>query len=136
MIKSQISLDLNCDQTILTNDNRFLQVIALEEKLQKMSSEKIVKARTHEDLKTVAEMFLYLTICPKTIQPWFRFYKDLFQIDSPDKIIIALNRLMQATNNPRNESFKTSAKKFLKIMFSMYPGRLPEKTASNIGKYF
>ena len=38
-------------------------------------SEQINYTLTNADLQTAAEMFLYLNTCPKTIEPWFEFYK-------------------------------------------------------------
>ena len=101
-------------------DNSLLsQVKALEQKLQTESSEEINDALTNEDLKTAAEMFLYLITCPNT--PWFRswssFYTDLFLTRSADKIILTLNRMMKTETSKDMDAkdAKVRAEKLLKM---------------------
>ena len=62
---------------------------------------------TADQLKSAAEMFIYLNICPGTFgsdslnymeqwfKSWFTFYQDLFKTQNPSHIIITLNRLMK-----------------------------------------
>ena len=56
---------------------------------------------TTEDLTTAAEMFIFLNICPPSdqanMQQWFtswsKFFKDMFETQSPEIILLTLNRL-------------------------------------------
>ena len=94
-VKSETSLEWDCfkDDTLLGGDAMLSQVKAVEQMLQIKSSEQNNEALKNEELQTAAEKFLYLTMCPNTIKSWLLFYKDLFQTQSPDQIILTLNRL-------------------------------------------
>ena len=46
---------------------------------------------TAEDLKAAAEKFIYLDFCP--LKSWYVFYKNLFSAESPNDIILTLNRM-------------------------------------------
>ena len=56
---------------------------------------------TTEDLTTAAEMFIFLNTCPPSdeanMQQWFtswsKFFKDMFETQSPEIILLTLNRL-------------------------------------------
>ena len=93
-VRAGTSLDLSCDAALLFSDAMMSQVKAVEQKLQIESSDQINDILTNEELKTAAEMFLYLTMCPNDVKPWIVFYKDLFLTQSPDQIILTLNRLI------------------------------------------
>ena len=93
------------------------------------SSEQINEALTNEDLRTAAEMFVYLTMCPNEIKPWLIFYKDLFQTQSPDQIILTLNRVIKQAK--KNKYFKTLAEILLKRILMMLSEREAENTTSN-----
>ena len=97
-VKSRTSLDLSCDENMpmLDDDGPLSQVKAVEKKLHIKSSEKIDETLTNEELQTAGEMFIYLTMCPYT-KPWIVFYKDLFLAQSPDQIILTLNRVMKGS---------------------------------------
>ena len=93
-LKSETSLDLSCNyKPTLIDDVKLSKVMAVEHMLQIQSSDQINETLTNEELQIAAEMFLYLTVCPDTIKPWIVFYRDLFQTQSPDQIILTLNRL-------------------------------------------
>ena len=132
-VKSGASLDLSCDMscvTMLSDDSMLSQVKAVEQMLQLESSDHINDTLTNKELKTAAEMFFYLIMCPNTIKPWILFYKDLFQTQSPYQIILSLNRVMKGPRTPTNEFFKTLARTLFKRILNRLPGREAEITAS------
>ena len=137
-VKSESPLDLSCDvyMSVLVGDIMLSQVKAVEQELQIESSAKINETYTNEELKMAGEMFLYLTMCPESIKPWLVFYKDLFQTQSPDQIILTLNRIMKGsvTATPNNEYFKQSVEMLLKRILSILPGRKTDNTESNIAR--
>ena len=119
-VKSGTSLDLSCNRdTILAQP--LDQVKAVEQMLQIESSEQINDTLTREELRTAGEMFLYLNMCPDKIKPWIGFYKDLFQTQSPDQIILTLNRLMKGSRTRTNEHLKELAEMLLKRILSFLP---------------
>ena len=63
-VKSETYIDLSCYTNLLSEESKLLQVKKVEEKLQQESSDQIIKNMTSEDLKTAAEMFIYLNMCP------------------------------------------------------------------------
>ena len=129
-VKSGTSLDLSCNgDTILAQP--LDQVKAVEQMLQIESSEQINDTLTREELRTAGEMFLYLNMCPDEIKPWIVFYKDLFQTQSPDQIILTLNRLMKGSRTQTNEHFKELAEMLLKRILSFLPRGKAENTTSN-----
>ena len=116
IVKSQQSLRLSCDsEDILLQDGGWLvQVEELEKMLQIESSEYINETLSNEELKTAAEMFLYLVACPsKLLKSWSSFYTDLFLTQPPDQIILTLNRMMK-TDTSHDKDAKVRAEKLLK----------------------
>ena len=81
---------------------------------------------TADQLKSAAEMFIYLNICPGTFgldssnymeqwfKSWFTFYHDLFKTQNPSQIILTLNRLMKNKSDRvmNQELFKKAATLF------------------------
>ena len=81
---------------------------------------------TADQLKSAAEMFIYLNICPGTFgldssnymeqwfKSWFTFYQDLFRTQTPSQIILTLNRLMKNKSDRvmNQELFKKAATLF------------------------
>ena len=131
-VKSGTSLDLSCNgDTILAADGPLDQVEAVEQMLQIESSEQINDTLTREELRTAGEKFLYLIMCPDKMKPWIVFYKDLFQTQSPDQIILTLNRLMKGSRTQTNEHFKELAEILLKRILSFLHRGKAEKTTSN-----
>ena len=78
------------------------------------SSDQINDTPTNEELKTAAEMFLYLNTCPDSswFKSWSLFYKDLFLTQPADKIILTLNRMVK-TETSDDKDGKLRAKKLL-----------------------
>ena len=132
-VRAGTSLDLNCGGNyILADDGPLDQVKAVEKMLQIESSEQINDTLTREELRTAGEMFLYLNLCPDKIAPWIVFYKDLFQTQSPDQIILTLNRLIKGSRTQTNEHFKELAEMLLKRILSFLHRGKAENTTSNI----
>ena len=77
------------------------KVPEIERQLKMKSSDIIYKNISTENLKTAAEMYIYLITCPGNdeLQDWFKlwstFYIDLFQNKSANQIILTLNRVMK-----------------------------------------
>ena len=67
---------------------------------------------TKECLTEAAKMFTYLNICAD--EAWLTFYNDLFQTQSPDKIILTLNRIMTRSNIIISEGVNTATGIYLK----------------------
>ena len=100
------------------------QVEAVENKLHLKSSDLIFENMTSENLETVAEMFIYLNMCPVTLtwqastdeqqwfKSWFILYHDLFKSKSLNHIILALNRVMKSYS-PKDKDGNNRNKKFL-----------------------
>ena len=133
--KWETPLDQSCDcgnffggcgiYTMMTGNASILfRVKAVEQILKIESSENLNDNLTNAELQTAAEMLLYLNMCPDTIKPWLLFYKDLFQSQSPDQIILTLNRLIKTSS--KTEHFGKIAETLYKRM-----KRLSEKTAKN-----
>ena len=78
------------------------------------------KNLTKIQLKLAAEMFLYLISCPNPIKPWLLFYSDLFEKQSPDEIILKLNRALKVKENiQQNDGIRKVTKKVLKKLLSL-----------------
>ena len=84
-------------------------VQAVEKELQIESSEKIFKNMTNSKLQEAAELFLYLNSCSEVITKWLIFYNDLFTKESPDQIVLTLNRVLKGDQKIQNRSFKNIA---------------------------
>ena len=130
------TLDQTCDYTYMLPYMLF-QVKAVEQKLQIESSEQIDESLTIGELKTAAEMFLYLNTCPDSswFKSWYSFYKDLFLTQSADQIILTLNRMMK-TETAQDKDGKRIARKLFQRAASLLSLQF-EKIGSLLrGKYF
>ena len=75
---------------------------AVEEELRVKSSDEIIEDITTDKLKNAADIFFDLNTSP-SINPnyetwaktWATFIQDLFENNSPNEIILTLNRLMK-----------------------------------------
>ena len=110
-IRSTTSYEKDCYHDGMNEENDKLQQVSIVEHVLKMQpNENIFEILTNNDLKTAAEMFMYLNTCPKLIKPWFVFYNDLFENRSPNQIILTLNRIMKVIPTPQNKYFIDIAK--------------------------
>ena len=112
------------------------QVKAVEQKLQIESSEQPDESLTIEELKTAAEMFLYLNTCPDSwFKSWYSFYKDLFLTQSADQIILTLNRILK-TETLQDWDGKRIAIKLFQRAASLLSLQFEEFGSLLRGKYF
>ena len=59
-------------------------------------------------LNSIGEMFIYLNYCSKDMDPWVLLSKDLFLKQSPDLIILTLNRIIKMFEKQKKDiSFAT-----------------------------
>ena len=77
-------------------------------------------------MEVPAMMYLYLNTCPGIYRPWFAFYKNLFETQSPNKIILTLNRLMKGTITPQNKFLKGLAQNIFRRLASLLSLRYEE----------
>ena len=86
----------------------------------------------NDDLKTAAEMYIYLTICPGTLKPWFVFFKDIFEVHSPQNILLTLNRIMKTNKNQMTEYIKNFSPKIItKSLFERFTILLRNQSGLN-----
>ena len=142
-VKSETSLNLTCANydTRLSNDEIFSHVRAVEQMLKIESSEHINETLTDEALQTAAEIFIYLSTCPKHDMKWFlswsSFYTDLFLTQSAQNIILTLNRMMKITKSQdkngklRAEKLLLKVTSLLALKFEEIEGLLPENVVRN-----
>ena len=137
-IKAKTSVDRGCnnDRDFLNDHNLFYQLKEVEKDLRIRSS---VTGKFHnltnEELTTVAEMFIYLNMCPNIwFKFWSSFYNDLF-LQTTDKIILTLNRMMKSKGTKDKEGkirteklmdkfTKNLSLRYKEIQRSAYPQQL------------
>ena len=121
-IKAETYVDRSCneDKDFLNDFNLLHQVTAVEEKLQIQSygPNNNHNNLTKEELKTVAEMFIYLNMCPNIwFKFWASFYDDLF-LQTTDKILLTLNRMMKSKGTKDKEGKIRTEKQIYKESLS------------------
>ena len=87
------------------------------------NSQKIINFvnMTDSDLKIITEKFIYLNTCPGIFKPWILFYMDLFQNQSPQKIILILNRILKRPHENYNFKWKKIAKQLFEKVTTIFP---------------
>ena len=127
-IKLETSLDMTCGTIGIYNNmiSDIEMVKKVEQNLKINSSDEIYKNITAQELEVPAMMYLYLNTCPGIYRPWFAFYKILFESQSPNKIILTLNRLMKGTITPHNEFLKGLAQNIFQRLASLLSLRYEE----------
>ena len=132
-VKFNESLSTDCsDGGIYNNFARERIVQSVEKELEINSSDLNFGNVTPKVLKTAAEFFIYLNVCPHTdtlkslFILWADFYADLFGKQSPDQIILTLNRIVhqEKGDSVRNmKLLKRASNLFsLKSVLSLIPG--------------
>ena len=94
------------------------KVKEVEALLEIESSEQRFENVTLVELKIAAEMFIFLNVCPKYawnswFKSWFKFYDGLFKSQTPDRILLTLNRMMKSKTS-QNTDGKARAEKLFK----------------------
>ena len=114
-IKLGKSLEKSCSLCLSLYDSDTVEsfVKELEQLLDIEPSEVLLEFEDKNTFKKIAESFLYLASYPKSLKPWFLFYEDLFK-KSPDVILLTLNRIMKARNDPDKQSLKQIAQNLFK----------------------
>ena len=96
-------------------DSETLALVDRFEKQMKVTSSQLnLEGFTTEDWKTAGDLFILLNICPNNLHNWFVFYQDLFQTETPDMILLTLNRMRKGTKTAQNELFKNMALEIFK----------------------
>ena len=75
---------------------------------------------TEDELRVPAALFLKLVICPQNFKPWFTFFRDLFQNESADQIILSLNRILKNKNTMQTKDLRTIANKLFKRATTLF----------------
>ena len=90
------------------------KVIAVEEKLKIGSLKSVFKNISREQLRTAHELLIYLIITKpeSTTGMWLEFFRNLFENESANHIILTLNRIMRKSENKSN--YKINEKLFRK----------------------
>ena len=133
-VKFETSPGLRCfSNAMLSGEDILSRVKAVERILHFKSSEQINETLTHKELKTTGEMFLHLLMCRTTMKPWLLFYKNIFQTQSPDQILLTLNRIMKGTKTAQTEHFARIAEILFRSMkMKTFPSA--NDAASYVGK--
>ena len=137
-VKFNESLSTDCnsvsDGGIYNNFARERIVKSVEQELKINSSNLSFENMTSTDLKTAAEFFIYLNACPHTdtlkslFILWADFYADLFVKQSPDHIILTLNRIAhqhedEMVRHRNMKLFERASNLYsLKSVLSLMPG--------------
>ena len=106
------------------------QVAALEDHLSVKSSEVRFENIAAENLKSAAEMFMYLNTCPgnDSLKNWFRswslFYDDLFKAHNIDYIILTMNRIIKSNLPPNKDAKVGSVLKRTAKLLSLKLGKI------------
>ena len=86
------------------------QVATIEQQLEVQSSDIKFENITLENLKHAAEMFIYLKTenpCTDSLKEWLNvwgtIYTDIFENQSPQEILLSLNRMMKINQTASNE---------------------------------
>ena len=75
---------------------------------------------TRPILNFASDLFFNLMVCSDYLKPWFLFYTDLFQNQSPQKIVLTLNRILKGNKTYRNKKLKDIAQKiFEEVSYSL-----------------
>ena len=91
---------------------------------------------TTEDLKTAAEMFIYLDYCP--FKSLYAFYRDLFENQPLDHIILTLNRLSKlesGKNNNMNRKLLEKTANLLELKYKEIQNMIPGVSRNNASEY-
>ena len=152
----ETSLSIDCrPDGFYDNSDKESQIRAVEKRLGIEKSYVVDKNMEADELQDYAKMFIFLNICPgppdsdttafrlfnmpwkKFFHPWYTFYNELFKTQSPNKIILTLNRFMK-TDTVEKEDFTRNQKLFkktasiLKLKYEVIRSFLPgvtEKTS-------
>ena len=88
---------------------------------------------SNSNLTTPSEMFLYLVKCSENLNPWFRFYENIFQNQSSDHMVLTINKVLKRTKGNHEDLYDIAAKIFnnLNTLFSLKL-KTPQKLTEGI----
>ena len=67
---------------------------------------------TNVNLSKPAEMFLYLVSCSIDLNPWYKFYENIFEAQPPDQMVLTLNKILKSTKEKAKDLYDIAAKIF------------------------
>ena len=76
------------------SDTTLSNVKEVENETNIESTDMVLENITLANLKIATEMFMYLNTCPDTLRSWILLYTNMFKNQSPDKILLTLNRIL------------------------------------------
>ena len=134
-IKSELSFDIECrlGPEHLLYDDKVPQENLLLDHLGIKSTELRFEKIGEENLRTAAEIFIYLNTCPESLKSWFLFYQDLFYNKSPNQIILTLNRMMKSKRTSETENFLLIAETVFKKASTLLSLKYEEIQSLNPG---
>ena len=104
-------------QTYLVDEVEKLLSISKKDKHRKKDR---LNEMTRPILNFASDLFFNLMVCSDSLKPWFLFYTDLFQNQSPQKIVLTLNRILKGNKTYRNKKLKDIAQKiFEEVSYSL-----------------
>ena len=125
-IPIEISSNNTCEYGLYHRDIIKLHIRKIEGKLNVDVSEHydrdiyIRKNYSYDSLQKSAEMFLYAYSCPDSLKPWFYFYSNLFQKQSPNEILLTLNRMLKPNKNKKNKNLIAIARKLFERATTLF----------------
>ena len=54
-------------------------------------------------------MFLYLVKCSENLNPWFKFYDNIFQNQSSDQMVLTINKVLKRTKGEHEDLYDIAA---------------------------
>ena len=57
-------------------------------------------------------MFLYLVSCSIDLNPWYKFYENIFEAQPPDQMVLTLNKILKSTKEKEKDLYDIAAKIF------------------------
>ena len=96
-IRFNMAFDKTCTESLYNDADA--SVAKLEQELNITSSDEVLENVTIENLKIAGEMFIYQNFCVISSLHWLIFYKDLVLNQTPDTIILTLNRVLKAVKS-------------------------------------
>ena len=101
--------------------NHYQTMKLLQDALEISSVQKFnLENMTEDEFRVPAALFLKLVICPKNLKPWFIFFRDLFQNESADQIVLSLNRILKNKSTMQTKDLKTIANKLFKRATTLF----------------
>ena len=142
--KVNAPFDLYCDKYGLYKEDgrtrhKTYQIEAVEKHFKAKPHLQRLTNMTIKDLEIAGKMFIYLNTCPSDggdlqiwFESWFKFYHNLFSNQTPEKIILTLNRLMKTNKEGKQRARKLfkSLTMILSLSYEHIHNMIPKKSKS------